>query len=158
MCLWGWSCNKRVMGPKERKQEEAWLKVSSSNKVLGRSKYSRQPQWLFSPAWLGYPPEERKDEEGFNPLVCLRPNILVPCTMNNVSAFQEVKAVLLVMIMACLSIQEKHQATCLQKKGDWDPDRSYLSHSAGDRHQHFKIWKGYLNMLYSMELRRCAPQ
>lgn len=62
---------KRVMRAKERKQEEAWLNVAISNKVLGRSEYSRQPQWLFNTCIIRLSSWE-KGEEGFNPLVCLQ--------------------------------------------------------------------------------------
>lgn len=67
MCLGSWSCNKWVMGPKERKQEEAWLKVGS-------------PSGYSIPARLEYPPGEREKRVSIQQF-CLQ--IKYPCALYN---------------------------------------------------------------------------
>lgn len=67
-----------------------------SNKVL---EGPGSPRGFSVPAWLGYPPGKRVKRDSIH-WFAYKPNILVPSRMNNVSAFQEMRAVLLVMIMA----------------------------------------------------------
>jgi len=90
------------------------LKTFSSDRALGKGKHRRQLQQIYSiPAWLGCP--SGKKTVWFSiPWFASRASILVPSIMrNNVTAFQRMKVVQLVMTIACLSTQDKHQGTPL---------------------------------------------
>lgn len=89
------------------------LKLSSSNKELGRGKHGWQHQHTYTKlAWLRYPC--KKSEVGFSLLVCLHRNYFMPNIMKkNITVFQRTSSVQLVRISVCLSIQDKYRAALL---------------------------------------------